>query len=94
MLTQTDLKRERYEARRKAQLDYNTDMKEARLEGHEEGRLEGRTEGEIRTIHVCERLLHRPETPTEQLAQLPLDELTRLADELQEQLAVPHARTP
>jgi len=33
MLTQTDLDRERYEARRKALLDYNTGMKVARLEG-------------------------------------------------------------
>src|SRR5438132_4265369 len=32
MLTQTDLERERYEARRKAQLDYNTALKVARVE--------------------------------------------------------------
>ena len=108
MLTQSDLERERYEARRKAQLDYNTDMKVARLEGREEGRQEGREEGrqegreegrragrqegqaeglvrgeKIGLIHLCERLLHRPETPTEQLSQLPLDQLTRRADELQ-----------
>jgi hypothetical protein len=31
-------------------------------------------------------LLNRPETPAEQLASLSLDELTRLADELQKQL--------
>ena len=40
MLTQTDLERERYEARRKVQLDYNTDLKEARMDGHAEGTVE------------------------------------------------------
>jgi hypothetical protein len=32
LLTQTDQERERYEARRKAQLDYNTGLKVARME--------------------------------------------------------------
>jgi predicted transposase/invertase (TIGR01784 family) len=76
MLSQTDLERERYEARRKAQLDYNTGMKVARMEGREEGEQIGR-------IHAFERLLHRPETPTEQLLALSLEDLTRRADELQ-----------
>ena len=74
MLAQSDLERERYEARRKAQLDYNTAIKVARMDGH------------IQLIHFCERLLHRPETPTEQLAALSLEDLTRLADELQAQV--------
>jgi predicted transposase/invertase (TIGR01784 family) len=85
MLTQTDQERERYEARRKAQLDYNTGMKVARMEGREEGREEGRREGFIRTIHFCERLLHRTETPSEQLARFTLDELGRLSDQLQDE---------
>jgi hypothetical protein len=76
MLSQTDMERERYEARRKAQLDYNTGIKVARLEGLEKGVLIGR-------IHLCERLLQRPETPTEQLAALSLEDLTHQADELQ-----------
>jgi predicted transposase/invertase (TIGR01784 family) len=101
MLTQTDQERERYEARRKAQLDYNTGLKVARMEGHEEGReegrkegrKEGRTEGEkigekIGEIRLCERLLQRPQTPTEQLARLSFEELTRLADELQTLLSI------
>jgi hypothetical protein len=87
MLAQTDAERECYEARRKAQMDYNTGMKAARLEGQAEGRSEGHVEGEkIGMIHAYERLLQRPETPTEQLAALSLDNLTRLADELQAQL--------
>jgi predicted transposase/invertase (TIGR01784 family) len=75
MLSQTDQERELYEARRKWQLDYNTGLKAARLEGEHIGR-----------IHLCERLLGRPETPTEQLVALSLEELTRRADELQAQL--------
>jgi hypothetical protein len=82
MLAQTDLERERYEARRKAQLDYNTAVKVARMEGSEEGVAKG----QIHLIHFCERLLHRPETPTEQLTALSLEDLTRLADELQAQV--------
>ena len=76
MLAQTDVDRERYEARRKAQLDYNTGIKAARLEGRAEGE-------KIGVIHLCERLLQRPQTPTEQLAAQSLDDLTRLAAELQ-----------
>jgi predicted transposase/invertase (TIGR01784 family) len=112
MLSQTDLEREQYEARRKAQLDHNTALKvaqieregareegrregreegrrqgrqEGRQEGREEGRQEGRTEGEkIGMIRLLERLLHRPQTPTEQLCSMSLEELARLADALQE----------
>jgi flagellar biosynthesis/type III secretory pathway protein FliH len=84
MLAQDDVERERYEARRKAQLDFNTAVKAARIEGRDEGRQEGRAEGEmIGQIHLCERLLERPLTPTEQLVKRSLDELTQLADELQ-----------
>jgi predicted transposase/invertase (TIGR01784 family) len=75
MLTQTDLERERYEARRKAQLDYNTGLKVARLQGQQIG-----------IIHLCERLLNRPETPSEQLAALSMEALTRLAEDLQGQV--------
>jgi hypothetical protein len=55
---------------RKAQLDYNTGLKVARLEGRALG-----------IIHVCERVLNRPETPAEQLAHLSLEDLSRLADD-------------
>ena len=78
MLAQTDAERERYEARRKAQLDYNTGMKVARMEG--------RMEEKIHVIQVFERLLHRPETPTEKLAGLTLEKLTGLAEALEAQL--------
>jgi predicted transposase/invertase (TIGR01784 family) len=91
MLTQDELERERYESRLKAQLDYQTGLSAARLdgieEGHRVGREEGREEGhKIGTIHVYQRLLNRPETPTRELAALPLHELTRLEEELQQQV--------
>src|SRR5262249_55294597 len=91
VLTQTDLERERYEARHKAQHDYNTIVKVANLEGREagrqEGRQEGRTEGEkIGVIHLCERLLNRSVTPAEKLTALSAEELARLAEELQDQV--------
>ena len=78
MLTQTDLERERYEARRKAQLDHSTLVKVARQEGE-------RT-GIIQMIQFCERLLNRPETATENLAALSNEALTSLAEELQGQV--------
>ena len=83
MLTQTHLERARFEARRKAQLDQNILVKVARLEGREEGRTEGE---HIGVIHLCERLLKRPETPAEKLAALALAELARRAEELQGQV--------
>jgi predicted transposase/invertase (TIGR01784 family) len=86
MLTQTDLERERYEARRKWQFDYNTGLKVARMEGREEGREEGRVEEKINTIHLLEGLLHRPATASEELAQRTLDELSQLIDQLLAQL--------
>jgi predicted transposase/invertase (TIGR01784 family) len=82
MLTQSDVERERYEARRKFQLDYNTGMKVARLEGLAEGRAKGE---KIGMIHAFEGLLHRPETPIEQLALLALEDLTRVANEMKAQ---------
>jgi flagellar biosynthesis/type III secretory pathway protein FliH len=99
MLTQTEIERERYEARRKAQLDYNSGLKAARMEGEAEGLAKGNAEGlakgnaeglakgeRIGVIRHCERFLHRLETPTEQLQLLSLEELTRLADDLQAQV--------
>ena len=82
MLTQTDQERERYEARRKAQLDYHTGIKVARMEGRQEGLVEGK----IGTIHLCERLLDRPETSADKLASLPVEDLDQLISNLQSEL--------
>ena len=90
MLTQDDLERERYEARRKAQLDLMSSLEAARLEGIERGREQGLQEGEkkgiIRAVHLCERLLRQSETPELELMRRPLEDLTQLLDGLQAQL--------
>ena len=78
MLTQADLERERYEARRKAQLDENTLVGFA----HREGLEKGQKLGIVWAIHGYERLLKRPETPTAELTALSVEDLTRLAEEL------------
>jgi predicted transposase/invertase (TIGR01784 family) len=83
MLAQNDVERERYEARRKAQLDFNTAVKAARMEGRTEGRAEGEMIGRI---HLCEQLLQRPLTPTEQLAGRSLEDLIQLVNTLQAQV--------
>jgi flagellar biosynthesis/type III secretory pathway protein FliH len=55
--------------------------------GREEGREEGVAKGEyIGRIHAYERLLKRPQTPSDDLVQLTLDELRRRADELEAEL--------
>jgi len=86
MLTQTDQERERYEARRKAQLDYNTGLKVA----HEEGREEGREEERIHLIHRLEASLNLPETPAEQLSQRSPEQLNHLIDQLLAQVGPKH----
>jgi hypothetical protein len=89
MLTQSDLERERYEARLKLERDrisYEQHMQTLAMEA-KEGREQGRAEGEqIGRIHLCEQFLNRPLTPTEQLLGRPLEELVKLADELQAQV--------
>ncbi len=74
MLTQTDLERERYEARRKAQLDQNSMINGAIRKG--------RYEEKVAQIHSYERKLNRPETPAEKLASRSLEELAQLAENL------------
>jgi predicted transposase/invertase (TIGR01784 family) len=72
MVTQSDLERERYEARLKMQRDISSALADARKEGQLVGQ-----------IHAFERLLHRPQTPAAQLLALPLEELERLAQQLE-----------
>lgn len=80
MVTQSDLERERYEARLKMQRDISTALADARDEGLEQGRKEGEVVGQIRAF---ERLLRRAQTPAEHLLALPLAELERLAQHLE-----------
>jgi hypothetical protein len=60
-MTQCDLERERYESRLKAQRDFSTTIREARSQGLWIGQ-----------IHLCQRLLGRPMTATEELRTQPL----------------------
>lgn len=91
MLAQSEVERERYESRRKLQLDINTGMHAARTEGLVEGEKKGLVQGEkIGEIRSFQRMLNRPQTPREQLASMSLDDLTRLADELGQQLPKPN----
>ena len=87
MVTQSDLERERYEARLKFQRDMSTALREAREEGLEQGLERGLKEGWVRQIHSYQRLLRRTPTPTEQLLALPLEELERSAQQLEAELA-------
>jgi flagellar biosynthesis/type III secretory pathway protein FliH len=62
-------------------------IEKGRAEGREEGREEGIEKGEyIGRIHLAERLLQRPQTPSDDLVQLTLDDLRRRADELEAEL--------
>jgi predicted transposase/invertase (TIGR01784 family) len=91
MVTQSDLERERYEARVKWQRDEMSRLSsareealaEGRAEGLAEGRAEGRREEALKRVHFCERLLRRPPTPTQQLLALPPEELNRLVERLE-----------
>jgi predicted transposase/invertase (TIGR01784 family) len=83
MISEIELERERYEARRKWLMDYNSGLTAARQQGKEEGlKL-----GQVGTIHFCERLLGRPETPAEELVRSSLEELTQMAEGLQQQVS-------
>ena len=69
MFTQSELERERYDSRIKAQRDQNAYLLDA-LE-------RGMREEKMKTIHFCERFLKKPQTPMEQLAPLSLEALAR-----------------
>ena len=99
MLTQTDIERERYEARRKAQLDHDYPIKYALENGQRIGQQIGEKIGEekgeqVGAILAYERMLRLPETAKEQLLALSLEDLTRLAQNLQQQCAEPTMNLP
>ncbi|MCI0681290.1 MAG: hypothetical protein L0Y71_04230, partial [Gemmataceae bacterium] len=58
---------------------HNTRLEVARMEGLQKGQLIG-------AIRLSEQLLGRPQTAAEQLASLSSEELTRLAEALQEEV--------
>jgi predicted transposase/invertase (TIGR01784 family) len=79
MLTKDEQERLRYEARVKAARDrraFAEDAKRAMERGLQQGEYIGR-------IHFGERVLGRPQTPSDDLVQLSLDELQRRATALE-----------
>jgi len=82
MLSQDELERERYLDRLKAQRDAASLLHAAhfaREAGQEEGQLIGR-------IQLCQRMLKQPVAPKEELLKQSVDELARLAEQLEGQL--------
>jgi predicted transposase/invertase (TIGR01784 family) len=80
MLTQSEIERERYQARLKFQRDQSSNLKVAR----EEGAVLGR-------IQLCQELLNLPITPHEELLALSLAELRAKVEALEKQLGVPRS---
>ena len=86
-LSQNVHERDRYENRVKFQLDqrqHQADAANALEKGREQGLEQGRDEGSLYgRIQAFQLLLNQPETPNQELAKLSMDELQRLAAELQ-----------
>jgi predicted transposase/invertase (TIGR01784 family) len=90
VMTQSELERERYESRLKAIRDENDRLYGAREEGRKEGRKEGLDKGAlIGQIRLLQRMLKQTQQPIEELDQRSLEDLTRLADELEKQALPP-----
>jgi predicted transposase/invertase (TIGR01784 family) len=78
-----------YDAREKANRDFqsaiNSALREGRLEGELKGKLEGKLEGErIGKIHALQEILGVPRITDEELRLMSLEELAALAFELQQ----------
>jgi hypothetical protein len=91
MVTQSDLERERYEARLKFQRDWNVHLRDAREDGEKLGLERGEKLGLERgvligRVQAYERLLKQAPTPPEALRSLSLEELAALAERLERQL--------
>jgi hypothetical protein len=78
MLKQSDMDRERYEARLKAERDRLSSLLAAEQRG-EQREL-------IHRVHLCQDVLKRPRTPAESLLALALEDLRALADQLEADL--------
>ena len=82
-LTQSEIEREQYEARRKMQMDIADAIHAATQKGLEKGRAQGELIGAIR---LCQEQLGLPVVPAEDLTALSEDELRQLAESLKQQL--------
>jgi hypothetical protein len=80
MLTQSDLEREKYEARLKYQRDEAARLHDATELGEERGELMGR-------VQSYEEFLKLEPTPRATLREMPLAQLHELANRLKAQIA-------
>jgi hypothetical protein len=87
MLTQSDLERERYEARLKYRRDQNAMLHDAELTGEERGEKRGQERGVLMgTVNLSERILKLEPTSQESLLAMPVERLRELAARLEKQV--------
>ena len=84
MIAQSPQEREMYEARLKFERDQVWRLRAAKDEGIEQGIERGEVSGRIRVLQV---LLGLPESPLSELAGLELEQLSRMAIQLQAQVS-------
>jgi hypothetical protein len=75
-----------YDATEKARRDWQWALNAKLAEGELKGKIEGKIEGEIKLIRTLEGLLGRDPTHESQLKTQKLEELQKIATELQAQL--------
>jgi hypothetical protein len=90
MHRESDLERERYEARLKYQRDERAQreygIEEACKEARKEGMVKGRKEELVERIQLCERILNQALTPSETLLAMSLEQMSELAKQLTAQV--------
>lgn len=91
MVTQSERDWAKYEDRFKAELDARSFQKvheETGLQkGLQKGLQQGLAQGDlIGRIHLAQKLLQQPQTPREELLALPMAELERLGELLEQQV--------
>lgn len=95
VLTQDDLERERYEARLKLERDaLSRERERVRSIAEAEAKV-AKAEAAgmlIGRIHLGQRLRQQPLTPVEELRALPLAELNRVAEQLENELLTGQSR--
>ncbi|HYV37081.1 MAG TPA: hypothetical protein VE988_15350 [Gemmataceae bacterium] len=86
MMTQDELERDRYESRLKMQRDISAALADARREGAAQAVARGRAQELSRYIRSCQRWLRLAETPESQLRVMQVEELERLAQQLENEM--------
>ena len=86
MLKQSDIERERYEARLKAERDRGSSLLAAEQRGEQRGEQRATQRELIERVQIFQDLLKQPQTPAETLSTLPLEELRALANQLAAEL--------